>query len=190
MKLTAHLPKIELPFQMREPHHSPWRRRWMFLASAVGGAIAMFLADPQQGRRRRAMTRDRTGGIARQTSRRLGRSMKRFGATMSGEMKGIRYAMSSPEPVANDQMLTDRVMSQAFRNRDVDHSRINLNVEDGVVVLHGVLDGQDQIDALNAAVRRVPGVQGVARYLHPPHTPAPDEGPRHRPDGSLSNSLA
>jgi hypothetical protein len=187
MKLAVQMPRfdraIDLPFRRKRRRYQTLRRWWPVGASAVAGAVAMFLIDPRQGRRRRALARDRSGGVARHSARRLGRSVKRFGATLTGDVKGLRHAFSRPVPVANDQMLTDRVKSQVFRGRDLDHSRINLNVEDGVVVLHGVLSEQDQIGNLTKAARKVPGVRDVTSYLHSPNSPAPSEGPRHHVHG-------
>jgi hypothetical protein len=162
----------------------------MLFTCAAAGAVAMYMADPQQGRRRRALARDRSAGFARHSSRRVGKGAKRLRATISGDVKGLRHSFDTPEPVANDQMLTDRVMSQVFRRPDIDHSRVNVNVEDGVAVLHGVLDGQDRIDELTSAVRRVPGVRDVVSYVHPPDIPAPAEGPRHFANGSSSNPVS
>ena len=34
-------------------------------------------------------------------------------------------------------MVTDRILSQAFRNLDVSTGQININVEEGIAVLHG-----------------------------------------------------
>lgn len=187
MKLARRMPDVDLPFDLpfrrKKPRFSTLRQWWPVGMSAAGGAVVMYLTDPQQGRRRRALARDRAGGMVRHTGRRIGRSMKRLGATLSGEAKGLLHAFSRPEPVANDQMLTDRVKSVVFRDRDLDHSRINLNVEDGIVVLHGVVGEEKKIEELTKAVRKVPGVQDVTSYLHPPHTPAPPEGPRHHPNG-------
>jgi hypothetical protein len=184
MKLPDKITSIELPIQRRQPAHSPWRMRWMVVAGTAGGATLMYFADPSHGRRRRAIARDRSAGIARHTGRRAGRSAKKLKATVSGQAKGLRHTFSSPVPVANDQMLTDRVKSQAFRDPGIDRSRVNLNVEDGIVVLHGVIDDQNRIDELTDAVRRVPGVRDVTSYLHTPDLPAPMEGPRHFENGA------
>jgi hypothetical protein len=150
--------------------------RGMVIAGAAGGATVMYFADPNHGRRRRVMARDRTAGMARHAGRRAGRSAKKLKATVAGQAKGLRHTFSSPMPIANDQMLTDRVKSQAYRGSGIDHSRVNLNVEDGIVVLHGVMGRRDQIDELTEAVRRVPGVRDVTSYLHTPDSPAPMEG--------------
>jgi hypothetical protein len=182
-RLTASIPDALLPRRFRR--RRAWYEHWyVYAACAIGGAIVMFIADPQVGRRRRAKAKDRSLGAVHHSERRVSKSLKRYGATISGEAKGLRHARSQPEPVANDQMLADRVMSQAFRDRDLDRSRVNLNVEDGVVVLHGVLDDQKKIDRLNKKIRKVPGVKDVANYLHPPDKAAPQEGQRHNADGS------
>src|SRR3954454_9536125 len=92
-----------------------------------------------------------------------------------------RHLPYPPEAPANDQTLTDRVLSQAFRDLNVPKNRINVNVEDGVVVLHGVLEQQEHIRKVESAVKKVPGVRDVQSYLHLADTPAPQEGPRDHP---------
>jgi osmotically-inducible protein OsmY len=64
------------------------------------------------------------------------------------------------------------VESHIFRDPEVPQGRINLNVEDGVVVLRGQLERPEQIRHLEASVRKVPGVKGVKNLLHLPGAPA------------------
>lgn len=146
---------------------------------AIGGATAMYLADPDRGLRRRKIARDRGRAILRKGGRRAWRMSAYALSTMQGTVQHIRHLRDSPEPVADDQMLTDRVLSMAFRGLDIPHGHVNVNSERGVVVLRGALDHPEQIRNLEHAVRKVPGVQEVASYLHLRNTEPPDEIARH-----------
>ena len=59
-----------------------------------------------------------------------------------------------------------------FRDPDIPKGRININAEGGVIVLRGELERPEQINAVEAAVRRVAGVRDVENLLHLPGTPA------------------
>lgn len=73
----------------------------------------------------------------------------------------------------DDQTLVDRVESEIFRDRKEVKGKVNINAEEGVVVLRGQLDSQDLIDDLVNAVRDVDGVRNVENLLHTPGTKAP-----------------
>jgi osmotically-inducible protein OsmY len=73
----------------------------------------------------------------------------------------------------DDQTLVDRVESEIFRDRNEVKGKVNINAEEGVVVLRGELDSQDLIDDLVNAVRDVDGVRNVENLLHLPGTEAP-----------------
>ena len=73
----------------------------------------------------------------------------------------------------DDATLVDKVESAIFRDPAVPKGQININVERGRVVLRGEVDQSEQISALEAAARQVPGVTDVENLLHIPGTPAP-----------------
>ena len=89
------------------------------------------------------------------------------------------------EATLNYADLIVRVESEVFRDPSIPKGDINVNAEFGKIVLHGQVDDEKQMAQIIEAVRRVPGVQGVVSYLHPKGTPAPQEGPRPGPPGSL-----
>ena len=72
----------------------------------------------------------------------------------------------------DDQTLVDRVESEIFRDRKKVKGKVNINAEEGVVVLRGELESQDLIDDLVNAVREVDGVRNVENLLHTPDTKA------------------
>ncbi len=73
----------------------------------------------------------------------------------------------------DDQTLVDRVESEIFRDRQDVKGKVNINAEQGVVVLRGELDSQDLIDDLVSAVREVDGVRNVENLLHTAGNKAP-----------------
>jgi len=73
----------------------------------------------------------------------------------------------------DDQTLVDRVESEIFRDRKKIKGKVNINAEEGVVVLRGELESQDLIEDLVNAVREVDGVRNVENLLHTPGTEAP-----------------
>jgi hyperosmotically inducible periplasmic protein len=155
-------------------------RRWGLLLTGAGcGAGLMYYVDPDRGRRRRKVTADRSLAVIRQANRRMMRAERRAAAQIAGKATELRHFRQPPDDVANDQMLTDRILSQAFRDFDFPHGQVNINVEDRVAVLRGTLTEPEAINRLESAVRKTPGVIRVESYLHLPNTSAPPEGARH-----------
>jgi osmotically-inducible protein OsmY len=138
----------------------------MVLAGGIGAALAFFF-DPDRGRYRRNQARDRLAGLFHRASRQVERQARFRSAEIAGA--GKRLTHLRPENAAPDDVtLAQRVQSEVFRNPAVPQGRLNINVEDGVVVLRGQLDRPDQISSLEEAVRQVPGVNGVKSLLHLP----------------------
>jgi hypothetical protein len=57
----------------------------------------------------------------------------------------------------------------------VPKGNVNIAAQDGVVVLRGQVERPDQIESLEARVRKVHGVRDVENLLHLPDTPAPNK---------------
>jgi osmotically-inducible protein OsmY len=55
----------------------------------------------------------------------------------------------------------------------VPKGQINVNAENGVIVLRGEVEEPDLIRDLEQKTRKVQGVQEVENLLHTPGTPAP-----------------
>jgi osmotically-inducible protein OsmY len=142
------------------------------LAGMGIGALLAFLLDPQQGRRRRHLARDR--GLA--VLRRRKRETVRKADYAAGVVAGVAHkAMPSRDrgEQLDDVTLTDKVKSEIFRHADAPKGRVSVNTEHGVVYLRGQLESQEQIRALAEAAAKVDGVERVENLLHPPGTPAP-----------------
>ncbi len=134
-------------------------------AAAAFGAAATYFFDPDRGRTRRVRAKDRT--LA--TFRRIGRRTQRLGRATGAETYGLwqkatHRQPADPEP--DDATLAHKVESEIFADPAIPKGKININAEDGVVVLRGELDDPKQLDALEDTVRKIHGVAGVRNLLH------------------------
>lgn len=101
--------------------------------------------------------------------------MARYGMSTAAAM-GERMTRQTRWYVPpNDATLQAKVESELFRDPSIPKGRMNLNVENGVVILRGVGDTPEQIERIVAATRAVAGVRDVHSLLHLADAPAPDE---------------
>ena len=151
----------------------PGRFLAMGAIGAAIGAAAAFLFDPQRGRARRAQLLDRSAAFLRDAGRELDRSTRRVTSTVEGKMAAI--GSGAGEPMPNDASLAMKVESQLFRDPDVPKGSININVEQGVVVLRGEVADPALAERLEHEARAIPGVWEVENLLHRPGEPAPTQ---------------
>jgi osmotically-inducible protein OsmY len=139
---------------------------------AAIAALTWFFA-PQNGARRRNMTRDRVLALFRQG----GRKAERAGRTVAAEAYGLKqkatHLKEEDKPQPDDATLARKVETEIFRDADVPKGKININAEDGVVFLRGEIDDVDLIGELEKAARKVQGVRQVENLLHAPSASAP-----------------
>jgi osmotically-inducible protein OsmY len=147
-------------------------RSWI-TAAVVGGGLAIFL-DPDMGRRRRHIARDKLRSLMRRASREAESQVEYAGGKVYGIVQErVPHPRDNPNP--DDATLRDRVESEVFRDQRIPKGQININVADGVVEVRGELTSKDDIDRVITSVRRVPDVMEVHNYLHLPGTPAPNK---------------
>ena len=120
---------------------------------AMGALIAYFF-DPQSGSKRRAAVRDRVASRARMKAESMGQSV-------------------SAEARPDDATLARKVETEIFREPDVPKGKINVNAENGKVVLRGEVEEPELIKDLEQRTKKVQGVEEVENLLHVPGTPAP-----------------
>jgi osmotically-inducible protein OsmY len=139
---------------------------------ALGAAFAYFF-DPDNGRRRRALTRDRVPALFRTGARRA----ERVGRVAQSEAYGVaqkaKHLKEERKPQPDDVTLAHKVETEIFRDADVPKGQINVNAENGVVVLRGEVDQPELIRDLEKKTRKVQGVREVENLLHTPGAPAP-----------------
>jgi osmotically-inducible protein OsmY len=112
-------------------------------AAGAAGLVAGYFLDPESGKRRRHVVKDRASGLIRRTA--------------------------APEkPPTNDQALAERVESEIFQPADAPKGSVNVNVEHGIVYLRGEVERPDQIRQLIEQAGSVDGVAGVESLLRTP----------------------
>ena len=141
--------------------------------AAVAGAVAMYFFDPKSGNGRRARLAERSLSTVRHTSARARRTARHLATEVIGRVQ--RRIHRHPYHAPDERTFLDHVETELFRDSQVPKGRINLDVEDGVLVLRGQLDNPQQIALVEERVFAIPGVEGVASLLHLPGTPAPNK---------------
>jgi hyperosmotically inducible protein len=127
----------------------------------AAGALVMYYLDPAQGRRRRAVVRDR-GMSVRHGIEDFARTRSRHAAHRMQGVAARARAHLSPEPV-EDAQLRERIRSKL--GRVVEHSSaVEVEVHDGQVILSGIASAEE-IDTLLAMVTAMLGVSGVESRL-------------------------
>ena len=136
------------------------------LIAGVGvGALLMYTLDPQQGRRRIALARDRAGHLGRQASRWAGVGWRDLSHRASG--LGARVGRLVRPGTTDDEILVERVRARIGRVVARPHG-VEVSCSSGRVGLRGPVLEQEH-EPLLRAVRSVPGVRGVDSQLalHP-----------------------
>ncbi len=138
------------------------------IGAALGAALAYFF-DPQNGKRRRHMTRDRTAAFFRKRGRRVARGVA---ADVYGVAQKATHLREERKDL-DDVTLARKVETELFRPAHVPKGSINVSVVGGVVELRGEVDRLELVDELVEKARSVQGVQDVKNLLHLPHASAP-----------------
>ena len=147
-----------------------------FCAGLAIGGTAVYLLDPQQGPQRRVQARTHLTATTGPAVAAVLQTVQRNAPRASGLTQQVQQRTqrtSTDKDGLDDATLVDRVESMIFRDPAVPRGRMNINAEQGRVVLRGEVDQPEQISAVEAAVRAVPGVRDVENLLHLPDTPAP-----------------
>ena len=137
-------------------------------AGAATGALVAYICDPQNGKRRRHEAGDRIAAFFRRRWRRVGRTAHISAAYGSGLAKRATHLREEEKPGMDDVTLARKVETEIFRDADVPKGKINVNAENGKVVLRGEVDSADLIDELVEKTRKVQGVQDVESLLTAP----------------------
>lgn len=135
------------------------------LAAAVAaGAALMYIFDPQGGRRRRALARDRGVAAGHDLARVSRGKAKRAVDHLHGAAARTRARLRN-DPVDDDR-LHERVRSKLGRVVAHPHD-VEVRVRDGRVVLSGHASRRE-IDTLVDTVASIQGVGEVDNMLSPP----------------------
>jgi gas vesicle protein len=138
------------------------------ISAAALGAAAIYLLDPQNGRRRRAMAVDQMTGIVNQTGRAF-RQSGRYVNDLMNRGRGAAYETSRRFGVGGRERVSAEQLLQRVR-ADMGHvvshaGAIQVMADgDGVVTLSGRVLASE-VDALLTAVNKVSGVSQVINRL-------------------------
>ena len=154
---------------------------WTLFGMFGAGAVTMYFADPNRGRRRRAMVKDalvHSGHEVEKFAVRFGRDFEHRAEGAAAETRRL---------FEEDDDVSDSVLEQRIRTalgRAVSHPRaIEVNCTGGCVFLGGWVLA-DEVLELTSAVRAVRGVRELSTFLnttdHPQHISALQGGSRRR----------
>ena len=132
-----------------------------FLAGTAIGAGLMFLLDPDRGRGRRALARDRILSAGRHAGEDVGAKARRLRNRARGVVADARSRMYAH--TEDDDAIAERVRTEMSRvvTRP---GAVVVQVEDGVVTLSGELPEHER-ELLIAAARGVRGVRDLEDRL-------------------------
>ena len=126
------------------------------LATAFAAGVAtMYYLDPQAGRRRRAMARDKSAAVGHDVKEAARSKTKRAVDHARGAAARTRAQLANE--FVDDDVLRDRVRSKLGHLVD---APIDVEVHDGRVVLIGNLTARG-FDELINIISTLPGVQNV-----------------------------
>jgi osmotically-inducible protein OsmY len=132
--------------------------------AALGAALVYFF-DPENGKRRRKVTIERIAGLVRRHGRRLGRGVA---SEAYGLKQKATHLKEEPKPQPDDVTLARKVETEIFRGPEVPKGKINVNAENGIVVLRGEAETPEMIEDLARKAKEVQGVRDVENLLHVP----------------------
>jgi hypothetical protein len=131
---------------------------------ALGAALSYFF-DPDNGRRRRKVAVDRLAALFRSHGGRMAQGTVAKGYALKQKATHLR---EEPKPQPDDVTLARKVETEIFREPDVPKGKINVNAENGKIVLRGEVDSAEMIDELVSKASKVQGVHDVESLLHTP----------------------
>jgi hypothetical protein len=132
------------------------------LVGGIGlGAALMYLFDPNRGRRRRALIRDKFEAAANTTSDYAGKMSRDLRNRAYGVVAETKSMFQHEE--VSDDVLVDRVRAKLGRY-PVHVGAIDVTAQNGIVTLRGPILAKEVPQVLRAA-RAVRGVKGVENQL-------------------------
>ncbi|MBM3337150.1 MAG: BON domain-containing protein [Betaproteobacteria bacterium] len=166
------LKESNVEYQMRSTE-IPWLS-WM--GGIALGALAMYIADPVQGRRRRALIQDKLTHVTHSTSRMMDQTLHDAHNRWSGlQASAIRMISPLQAKPIDDHVLEARVRSRL--GRAMSHMReVGVHAHQGAVTLSGNLDSEEQ-EKVFRLVAAIPGVESVV-------------GPAQRPNQKIASFRA
>ncbi|MEK6274978.1 MAG: BON domain-containing protein [Actinomycetota bacterium] len=137
------------------------------------GALIAYFFDPESGNRRRALARDRIPALFRRTSVRVEKAAQSVTSEAKATKAKVTHRKEAEKPQPDDVTLARKVETEIFRDAEVPKGQINVNAENGKVVLRGEVEKPSMIKDLEKRTKKVQGVREVENLLHTPDTATP-----------------
>lgn len=142
-------------YSMKNPQLTTW------LGGIAVGAVAMYLADPVQGRRRRLMVQERMRTASEKTGSALDQAIQGAGNQLSAAQSRTKSLLHRKG--LDDQGLQARIQNAISRLASVPEE-IKVKAEQGYVTLSGAVALKEK-DRLVRKLRRIPGVREIRDQL-------------------------
>jgi len=137
------------------------------------GALIAYFFDPQNGNRRRALARQRIPALFRRSSQRVEEAAKSVTSEATATKAKVSHRKEAEKPQPDDVTLARKVETEIFRDTEVPKGQINVNAENGKVVLRGEVEKPAMIKDLEKRTKKVQGVREVENLLHTPGSATP-----------------
>ena len=137
------------------------------------GALIAYFFDPQNGNRRRALARERIPALFRQSTERVEKAAQTVTSEAKATKAKVTHRKEAEKPQPDDVTLARKVETEIFRDADVPKGQINVNAENGKVVLRGEVEEPAMIKDLEKRTKKVQGVTEVENLLHTPGSATP-----------------
>jgi hypothetical protein len=135
--------------------------RVSMLAGIGIGAGLMYFLDPERGRRRRALARDRLAHVRRLGANAMGSTSRDLAHRASGAAARVRRTLRREQ--VDDAVLMERVRSRLGRLVAHPHA-VSVTARDGVVTLRGSVQ-RSEVKRFLRRVGRIRGVRDVISEL-------------------------
>jgi hypothetical protein len=133
----------------------------VLIGLAIGSA-AMYLLDPRQGNRRRAVAQDKLRSLAWRSSGRADKTYRHLRNKLRGGISQLAGAFL-PDAAASDRKLADRIRSTIGRTIPHPHA-VDFAVHNGRVTVRGNLRPHEAGQVIQS-VERVAGVVAVDNQI-------------------------
>jgi hyperosmotically inducible periplasmic protein len=142
------------------PNGARWSVGGFLLGASVGGAL-MYVLDPDRGRRRRAMLRDRGTSMLRQGLAQAGQTAAQYKNRLKGVAAEARHVLDRGTP--DDALLVARVRS-ALGHLIGEPGKVQVTASEGVVTLRGIVQQQEMTSCIDG-IAAIHGAKRVENQL-------------------------
>lgn len=135
--------------------------QWLnWLGGMAVGALAMYIADPSEGRRRRALLQDKMTHYSHRTQKMVGSTVRDARNRLTGlQAEASKMISGRQAKPLDNHVLEARVRSRIARALP-ELDEIDVSADHGIVTLSGNIHADDE-DQLIELVEGIPGVEGV-----------------------------